>query len=119
MKVSLPKGKLEKGETIEQTALREIKEETGIDGRIVQPLDIIYYKYYHPEYGAMDKEVHFFLVEALSGSLRAQTEEIHSVQWLSPKEAWQKHRLNGYDNNNSVLKKAFKVLGIDEKIEES
>ena len=47
-KISLPKGKMEPGETVEQTALREILEETGIEGRIVTLLEIIKYRFSHP-----------------------------------------------------------------------
>ena len=113
MKVSLPKGKQEKGETIEETALREIQEETGIIGKVIQPLEIIYYNYYHPELGPVAKEVHYYLVEALSGNLKPQVEEISKVDWLNPKQAWKKQRNNGYNNNNSVLKKAYEVLKLD------
>lgn len=76
-KTSLPKGKMEAGETVEQTALREICEETGIVGSITSPVDIIAYKYHHPEFGQVDKEVHYYLVKAEKGSLKPQIEEIN------------------------------------------
>ncbi|MBO8171409.1 MAG: NUDIX hydrolase [Bacillaceae bacterium] len=117
MKASLPKGKVEKGETLMETALREIKEETGITGKIVEPLEVIHYRYYHPEHGQIDKEVHYFLVEALSGELTAQLEEINSVAWFSPREAWKKLK-TGYENNYSVTRKAFKLLKIPPAIME-
>ena len=41
METTLAKGKMEAGETVEETALREILEETGMVGRIVEPVDII------------------------------------------------------------------------------
>lgn len=47
-KISMAKGKMEPGETVEQTALREIEEETGIIGSIISPVDIIKYTYNHP-----------------------------------------------------------------------
>lgn len=112
MKASLPKGKQESGETIEETALREIEEETGIIGKVVFPLETIYYNYYHPELGAIEKEVHYFLVEALSGTLTPQMEEINQVSWLSWDELWKKQKTAGYDNNISVLKKASDLLGL-------
>ena len=61
---------MEDGEKFEQTALREILEETGMVGRIVEPVDIIAYTYQHAEFGPVDKEVHYYLVEAESGDLR-------------------------------------------------
>lgn len=112
-KVSLAKGKMELGETIEQTALREIREETGLNGRIIQHVDMIAYTYQHPEFGEVDKEVHYYLVEALDGDLQAQIEEIKGVAWHKPEEAWLLQRQGGYDNNDVILSKALSMLGIN------
>ena len=113
MKISLPKGKQEYGETMEQTALREIAEETGIHGKVVQPLETIYYNYYNPKIGAIRKEVHYYLVEAMSGTLTPQLEEINTVAWLTPDKAWRRQKESGYHNNISVLDKAYHLLGIE------
>lgn len=112
-KITLPKGKMEPGETIEQTALREIAEETGIIGRVVKPLETITYQYNLPQLGVVDKEVHYYLVEAVSGDLQAQVEEIRGVEWLHPLQAWQQQKQSGYGNNDSVLQKALKSLGYE------
>lgn len=113
MKASLPKGKQEDGETIEETALREIQEETGIIGKIIKPLETIHYNYFHPVLGSIQKEVHYYLVEAISGNLKPQIEEINKVDWLSFEDLWKKQKSYGYENNVSVLKKACKFLGLD------
>lgn len=112
-KITLPKGKMEPGETIEQTALREIAEETGIIGTIVQPLEKITYQFTLSGAGVVDKEVHYYLVEATGGTLQAQVEEIRGVEWLDPLEAWQQQKQSGYGNNDSVLKKALEALGLE------
>lgn len=112
-KITLPKGKMESGETIEQTALREIEEETGIVGEILEPIERIDYQYKSAEEGMIDKQVHYYLVEAKGGILKAQVEEIRGVEWFSPEHAWSKHTSSGYDNNNSVLRKALNQLGIE------
>jgi 8-oxo-dGTP pyrophosphatase MutT (NUDIX family) len=112
-KMTLAKGKMEPGETIEQTALREIREETGIDGTIVAPLERIGYQYTHADWGVVDKEVHYYLVEATGGDLMAQVEEISGVEWFDPSEAWKRQRQSGYANNDSVLKKALEALRIE------
>lgn len=110
-KISFAKGKREDGESIEQTALREIWEETGIVGRIVEPVDIIAYTYRHPQQGDIQKEVHYYLVESEGGSLKPQTEEIRSVAWYKPEVAWERQCNAGYDNNDFILEKALKLLG--------
>ncbi|MFH5182755.1 NUDIX hydrolase [Paenibacillus sp. TAB 01] len=112
-KITLPKGKMEPGETIEETALREILEETGIVGAIVKPLETIKYQFTMSGVGVIDKEVHYYLVEAKSGDLHAQVEEIRGVEWLHPLEAWHQQVHSGYGNNDSVLKKALHSLGYE------
>ncbi|MBD2844465.1 NUDIX domain-containing protein [Paenibacillus sp. IB182496] len=111
-KTSLPKGKREPGETVEQTALREIREETGLTGRIVAKIDLIKYTYKHETKGMVDKEVHYFLVEATGGRLQAQVEEIRGVEWFEPQEAWRRQRKSGYSNNNRIVAGALRLLGI-------
>ncbi|WP_138493278.1 NUDIX hydrolase [Paenibacillus pinistramenti] len=112
-KISFAKGKQEPGETVEETALREIWEETGIKGTIIQPIDIIAYKYEHAVHGEVDKEVHYYLVESDQAELKAQIEEIRGVAWYEPQEAWEKQRTSGYDNNDFILEKGLKLLGIE------
>jgi len=112
MKISLPKGKQEAGETMEQTALREVKEETGIEGRVVEPLEVIHYQYFHPQVGVVNKEVHYFLIEAVSGSLVPHIEEINNVKWMAPELAWTSQISQGYENNHSVIDKAFTLLNL-------
>ncbi|MFC7440633.1 NUDIX hydrolase [Laceyella putida] len=107
---TLPKGKKEAGETDEETALREILEETGITGTIVERLHTISYQYTHAERGAVDKTVHYYLVRAESGVETPQLEEINGVVWLSPREAWEKQTGLGYDNNDEVMRLALAKL---------
>ncbi|MUT66658.1 NUDIX hydrolase [Paenibacillus sp. NEAU-GSW1] len=111
-KVSLPKGKMEAGETVEQTALREIAEETGLTGVIIEPIDQIKYQYHDDVKGTVDKEVHYYLVEAVGGSLQAQVEEIRGVEWFEPMEAWRRQKQSGYDNNNRIVAGALHLLGL-------
>lgn len=111
-KISFAKGKMESGETVEETALREILEETGVVGKIEQPIDVIKYTYTHPQHGEVDKEVHYYLVQSESGDLQPQIEEINEVNWYEPKEAWEKQKNLGYDNNDKILEKGLKLLGL-------
>src|SRR6185436_9217066 len=60
---SFPKGKADPGETIEQTALREVREETGINCRIIRALPSTRYEYLTGAGGPRAKVVHYFLME--------------------------------------------------------
>lgn len=113
---SLPKGKQEAGETLPETALREIREETAVTGEIEKPLGVVSYSYYHPEYGYMDKEVHYFLVRALTDELMPQMEEISGVAWVDPASFLQCHRENGYENNTAIIEKAWEALGLQNSL---
>lgn len=102
------------GETIEETALREVLEETGVAGRLGSKLDMITYVYTHPVTGeSIDKEVHYYLVEAYNTEITVQLEEINDVHWHSAKEAWDLQLQRGYRNNDSIFRLAFEQLGIE------
>lgn len=112
-KITLAKGRMEAGETTEETAVREIEEETGIRGRIVEKVSVVHYAYEMEGRGSVDKEVHYFLVEAAEGELQPQVEEISGVAWYAPQEAWQLQLDRGYENNHEVLGLALSLLGWD------
>ncbi len=113
-KRTLAKGKQEAGETLEETALREVLEETGVRGKIISHLETISYTYVHPVQDAtVDKEVHYYLIEALTDDVVAQMEEINAVFWREPLEAWRDQQQRGYDNNECVVRKALEHFGIE------
>lgn len=113
-KVTLAKGKQELGETIQETALREVLEETGVAGRLGEKLDTISYEYTHPATGdVVDKEVHYYLVEAYNTEITVQLEEINDVHWHPAGEAWALQLERGYRNNDHIFRLAFQQLGIE------
>lgn len=113
-KYTLAKGKQESGETIEETALREVLEETGVRGKIVQLLETVFYQYMHPVAGAkVNKEVHYYLIEAYTSEITVQEEEINAVHWFTPDTAWKYQQQKGYGNNESVLRKALTYFQIE------
>lgn len=79
---SLPKGHVEAGETNEEAALREIKEETGIVGRVVRPIGAIDYWFVFDN-RRIHKTVHHFLVRATGGELTDTDVEVADVAWVS------------------------------------
>jgi len=83
---SLPKGTPNGGETIEQTALREVEEETGLQVRILAPIGPI--EYYFVQSGTrIHKTVHYYLMEAVGGDLRLHDHEFDEVRWVRTDDA--------------------------------
>jgi 8-oxo-dGTP pyrophosphatase MutT (NUDIX family) len=79
---TLPKGTPHRGETREETALREVAEETGLEVRITGPLDSI--EYWFVQSGTrIHKTVHYFLMEPVGGDLAAHDHEFDEVRWIS------------------------------------
>ncbi len=77
----LPKGHVEIGETFEQTAEREVQEETGIRGRVVDSLGTIDFWFTH-ETDRIHKTVHHFLLERVGGELSDADIEVDEVAWV-------------------------------------
>ena len=83
---SLPKGTPDAGETIEQTALREVTEETGLEVRILEPVGDI--EYWFVQAGTrIHKTVHYFLMEPTGGELDRHDHEFDEVRWVDLAEA--------------------------------
>ena len=79
---SLPKGHFKAQETADQTALREVREETGLRTRIVAPLGTI--DYWFVEKGVRyHKFVEYFVMVAEGGSLDDHDDEVEEACWLS------------------------------------
>lgn len=86
----LPKGLVDENETAEQAALREVREEAGIECEIVEKIDTIEYWYFGNEKGGRvryHKFVLFYLMKYVSGDTRDHDHEISEVRWVSPDEA--------------------------------
>ncbi len=78
---SLPKGHIETGETAEQTAIREVEEETGIQGTVVAPLGKIDY-WFVSEGRRIHKTVHHYLLRCVGGELSDADYEVSEVAWV-------------------------------------
>jgi 8-oxo-dGTP pyrophosphatase MutT (NUDIX family) len=79
---TLPKGTPNPGESREETAIREVEEETGLAVRITGPLESI--EYWFVQSGKrIHKTVHYFLMEAIGGDLARHDHEFDEVRWIS------------------------------------
>lgn len=78
---SLPKGHIEPGETPEETAVREVGEETGIIGRVVTPIGAVDY-WFVAGNRRVHKTVHHFLLDAVGGELSDEDVEVTEVAWV-------------------------------------
>ncbi|MBQ9680210.1 MAG: NUDIX domain-containing protein [Ruminococcus sp.] len=97
---SFPKGHVEQGETEEETAIREVKEETGLDITIIPSFREV--ADYCP-FGKIRKRVVFFMAQTMSDKVHIQEEEIDSYIWVDLNEA---HNRCTYDNDLRVIRKA-------------
>lgn len=95
----LPKGALDAGETAEQAALREVREETNLRAEIIGPLESIEY-WFRVSDGTIHKRVDFFLMRFLDGDLRPQLEEVDAVEWVPLEEAV---RRASFDSERKVI----------------
>nr|MDA8087503.1 NUDIX hydrolase [Nitrospiraceae bacterium] len=85
---TLPKGTVDKGEKIEQTALREVSEETGLKARLDNRLgEITYWYYLSEEKARCKKTVHFYLMRYLSGDTGGHDLEVDDAAWFPIGEA--------------------------------
>lgn len=98
-----PKGTPAHGESLEQTALREVREETGLDVKIVRPLGDMTYSF-AASGERIHKVVHFFLMEATGGDPSLHDAEYDEVRWVTVGEA---RRMLSFDTYRDVLERAL------------
>jgi len=106
----LPKGIIDPGETAEQTAIREVREEAGIDCEILAELETIDYWYVErhsklPE--RIHKTVHFYLMKYIDGEVADHDDEVREARWVEINGALEKL---AFATERSVVKKALESL---------
>lgn len=100
----LPKGTVEEGEEHKETALREVKEESGVDATIIKYIDKSTYSFNVPE-DVVSKEVHWYLMTAENYHSKPQREEYFMDSgYYKYHEAY--HLLK-FSNERTILEKAY------------
>lgn len=111
---TFPKGHQEPGETMEQTAVREIQEEAGLTGlRLIGPVGRTLFRF-RREGTLIEKTVHFFLFEAAADARERITGEegINEASWVP---AYRAFDMSGYRNLDRLLSKALRMIAEDER----
>jgi 8-oxo-dGTP pyrophosphatase MutT (NUDIX family) len=103
----LPKGLVAKGENYEQTALREVQEETGIHARLIASLGDPEQYVYMARGVRVFKRVYYFLMEYESGSIDIHDHEMEDVRWVSIDEALE---LLAYDGAKRMVRAASEKI---------
>jgi len=99
----LPKGTPDADERIEDTATREVREETGLDVRIVRPIGQMEYWFALPR-RRVHKVVHFYLMEALGGDTSRHDHEYDEVRWVPVDDA---RRMLSFETYREMLERAL------------
>ena len=105
--LGLPKGGPDPGESPEQTAAREVREETGITATVRDRLGQVDYSYRRSG-RRTEKTVHFFLCIFESGDTADHDHEVQDVRWMPLREA--RRRLS-YPGERAMIERALSILG--------
>ena len=102
----LPKGHLDPGESAQQAAVREVREETGIVAELVGDLGEVRY-WYRRDGRSVPKAVEFFLFRYLSGDTADHDEEVEEARWMDLREA---PGALSYEGEREVARRALAAL---------
>lgn len=106
----LPKGIVDPGESPQVTAVREVREEAGVETDLLKLIETIEYWYRSMKYGKpvrYHKFVHFYLLKYRSGEVTDHDHEVEEARWVSPDEAIE---LLDFKSERDVVEKARELI---------
>jgi len=106
----LPKGKIEQGETSEDTSIREVKEEAGVKASVLTPIGETSYRFknYWSQNHVIEKKVFWYLMKAKNTHTHPQREEgFISAKFIHRDSVVQ---LAKYDDERDILLKALEII---------
>jgi 8-oxo-dGTP pyrophosphatase MutT (NUDIX family) len=107
--LALPKGHVDPGETPEQTAAREVREETGVEAELIEKLGEV--RYFYQRAGMrVFKRVSFFLFAYRGGSVDDHDDEVEEVRWMPLREAM---AALSYEGERSMVARALSATAPD------
>ncbi|MFN8132028.1 MAG: NUDIX domain-containing protein [Solirubrobacteraceae bacterium] len=106
----LPKGHPDPGETLEQAATREVREETGIEAEPVEVLGDVRYWYQRRQGRRVFKSVTFFLFAHRGGNVADHDHEVEEARWMPLEEA---RTALSYPGEREMVERALSQLAAD------
>ena len=106
----LPKGIVDADESPQQAAVREVREEAGVETDLIKLIETIEYWYRSVKYGKpvrFHKFVHFYLMEYKSGDVTNHDHEVEEARWVSFEEAL---KLLDFKSERDVVEKAREMI---------
>lgn len=105
--LGLPKGHIDPGESAEQAATREVREEAGVEAELIEKLGDVRY-FYQRDGRRIFKLVHFFLFAYRSGDVADHDDEVEEARWMPLREAIEAVTYRG---EREMLERALSVVG--------